>query len=409
MASKVCGKRSGVAKRATVIPVVLDVTPNGDFTIDSVYNAVQLVLADIPARRSRESPESPSALAGKTVMMMAVNIDIGKEDEKYVELLAQGLQAIMDLGVIVAVPAGNYNGEHGEGFVAATYPAALAVSRLPTLIRVGVVDQTGRLPTWAQQGDVYACGVGVLCAKPSSFSFLENGEGSCASLATFAGLVAYNMGRSSVPYKFGDDIKQYQNIVKQYHVSGEGSWVRPNAKVRTVWNGEDGSASTYCPLSLRKRDAEINDTCAQPSSTSSAAAAAYSPVQAAIVIYYSHLTDCSRNCAQTYYIYNYLGEIMPSVCPPALFQLAQSPSSDENIDFQMFGRSGAIDFTYSRANDEVGEVTGASLSTPVVCSAAPSPTPSKLCNMDKRSVFPDGPEPVIDTYYEWATCIWSMS
>ena len=49
----------------------------------------------------------------------------------------------MNLGVIVAASAGNHAYEYGQGYIAATYPAALAVSRLPTIIRVGAVDEDG--------------------------------------------------------------------------------------------------------------------------------------------------------------------------------------------------------------------------------------------------------------------------
>lgn len=412
MASKVCGKRSGVAKQATIIPVVLNVNAEGDFSIDSVVTAVQRVLADIGPRRSQTPP---SALEKKTVMMMAVNIEIEFRDRKFKEPLATALQAIMDLGVIVAVPAGNYANERGEGFVATTYPAALAVRRLPSLIRVGVVDQTGKPPSWAQQGDVYVCGVDILCANVNSFSFRESAEGACASLAAFAGLVAYNMGRSSVPYAFGNDRTQYQSVVKQYHASGPGSWIRPGARVRTVWNNLDGSASTYCPLSLRKRDTDVNDTCDEPSSTSgvepssvsSTALATYTPAQASIIVYYSQRTGCSEDtCMQTYYIYEEPFASLSSICFDRLSQLAESPGSDLSIDFELVGGSGDLYFTYSRASDHTGEVTGASLTTPVKCSAAPSPTPWQVCKLNKRTVFPNLPPPVTETFFEWATCIW---
>ena len=480
MASKVCGRRSGVAKQATVIPVVLNVADDGNFSIDSVVTATQLVLADIIARRSPQPPSTPSALEKKTVMMMAINIDI--EDAKYIEALAVALQAIMDLGVIVAVPAGNYAFENGEGFVAKNYPAWLAVNRLPSLIRVGVVDQNGIPPKWAQQGDVYACGVGILCANPNSFSFRENGAGACASLAAFAGLVAYNMGLSSVPYEFGDDPKQYQSIVKRYHTSGPGSWVRPRSNVKTVWNGLDGSANTYCPLRQRKRDDDIDDTCNQSSSTSSdrtsstfngpsislsnydpsstssrpslstssrpslstsnetpsstfiepsmsasnydpsltssgpsvpsstAVPEAYTPMQVSIVIYYNQMTGCSKSsCVQTYFVYAEPPGYLPlSTCSG---WVGHGSKTEQSIDFQIRTGPGFMNFTYSRANDQVGEVTGTSLSTPVTCVAAPSPTPSQICEAGdayKRAVGPIGNGPFYYTYYEWAACIWYL-
>ena len=426
MASKVCGKRSGVAKQATIIPVVLATDEEDDFSIDSMLSAVLLVEADIRARRSREPPQTPSALEKRTVMMMAINVEIDEADYQiYVELLAVAIQAIMNLGVIVAVSAGNHAYEYGEGYIADTYPAALAVSRLPSLIRVGAVDQDGLPPSWAQQGDVYACGVGVLCARQNSFSFKEDGEGASAATAAFAGLVAYNMGRSSVPYNFGDDITQYQNIVKEYHVGGLGSWARPGSYERTVWNGLDGSASTYCPLSLRKRDVNVNDTCDEPSSTSGAAPSSISsaapsstvstapavqtPEHFEIIIYYSQQTGCAKgSCEQTYYIFDEFASMVSSICSDQLYQLAQSPASTLSIDFELITGTGDLYFTYSRASDQVGEVSGAGLSTPAKCSAAPSPTPSQVCKLTKRTVYPDN-QPVTETYYEWATCIWDRS
>lgn len=427
MASKVCGKRSGVVKQATIIPVVLATDEEDDFQIDSMLSAVLLVEADIQARRSREPPQTPSALEKRTVMMMAINVEIEDEDNLiYIGFLAVAIQAIMNLGVIVAVSAGNHAYEYGQGYIAATYPAALAESHLPSLIRVGAVDQDGLPPDWAQKGDVYACGVGVLCARQNSFSFKENGEGSSVATAAFAGLVAYNMGRSSVPYNFGDDRTQYQSIVKEYHASGPGSWARPGSYERTIWNGLDGSASTYCPLSLRKRDANLNDTCDEPSSTSSAALsstssaapssissaapAVHTPEQFEIFIYYSQQTGCGKdNCEQTYYIFDEFASVVSLICSDELSQLAQSPGSNLSIDFELITGTGDLYFTYSRASDQVGEVSGAGLSTPAKCSAAPSPTPSQVCLLNKRTVYPNWNEPVTETYYEWATCIWDRS
>ena len=418
-----------MAKQATVIPVVLKLDDEGETSIDSLVTAAQLVLADIGTRRSKTPP---SALEGKTVMMMALNLDISKEEQRYPETLANTLQAIMDLGVIVAVTAGNYAFEHGEGFVSSGYPAVLAESRLRSLIRVGAVDQNGIPPRWAQHGDVYACGVGYLCATQDSSTFREDGEGSSAALASFAGLVAYNLGLSSVPYNFGDDPTEYQSIVKQYHMNGPGSWRRPTSRVKTVWNGLDGSASTYCAFNQRKRDVDVDDTCDQssilssdhyssthsetsissstvpPTSTSSAAPVPYTPMGLAIVIYYSQETWCRKSgCLQTYYIY-------PGLSPWWICRggIAEAPGSNPEIAFQLPLYADPQNFTYSRASDTAaGEVAGPGLSTPVKCVAAPSPTPSQVCkpgDLDKRAVGPIVVLPVTYTFYQWASCVWSQ-
>ena len=242
------------------------------------------------------------------------------------------------------------------------------------------------------------------------------------------------MGRSSVPYNFGDDRTQYQSIVKDYHINGPGSWARPGSYERTVWNGLDGSASIYCPLSLRKRDPNVNDACDEPSSISSAApsstcSAAPSSISGAapsstastvpavqtpehfeIFIYCSQQTGCGKgSCERTYYIFDEFASVVSSICSDKLSQLAQSPGSNLSIDFEMMTGTGDSYFTYSRASNQVGEVSGTGLLTPAKCSAAPSPTPSQVCKLSKRAVYPIIPQPITETYYEWATCIWDRS
>ena len=152
MASRICGKRSGAAKQTTVIPAVVGETEEG------VLSAIQKVLEDIPKRR-----EKGQCLAGKTVVSISLTIET--YDADYITLLSNALKGIMDLGVVVVCAAGNDDEPNSDDWEASIYPAALVRTKLPWLFRIGACDNRGFLPYWAQQGDVYAPGVGALCAQ----------------------------------------------------------------------------------------------------------------------------------------------------------------------------------------------------------------------------------------------------
>ena len=262
MASRICGKRSGVAKQATVIPVVVLGSQ------ESLVAALQQILGDITERR-----EKGQCLPGKTVVTMSLNIPV--PDSVYVTLLTDAIKGIMNLGVVVVCSAGNYGNDPEDDWESFFYPATLAKKRLPWLFRIGAVNNKGIIPAWAQKGDVYAPGVSALCAQKDGLTLEEHSDGSSGSCASMAGEIAYQMGKKTPPFDFSgaeEDYPEYQRIVKQYYTDGAGAYVRPGGVWRVAWNGLDGRASTMCPLNVQKRDDgsdKDNDTCAQPSSASS--------------------------------------------------------------------------------------------------------------------------------------------
>lgn len=262
MASRICGKRSGAAKQTTVIPVVVSGSQ------ESVISGLQRILADIPERR-----EKGQCLAGKTVVTISLNFPI--VDANYITLLGDAIKGMMDIGVVVVCSAGNDDKPNSDDWEASTYPAALARTRLPTLFRIGAVDNKGVLPSWAQKGDVYAPGVDALCANKDGLTLEEQSDGSSGATAGMAGLILYEMGKESCPFNFSgeeEDYPNYQQITKEYYTSGPGAYVRPGGVWRVSWNGLDGRRSTNCPLVVQKRDDhddDEGDTCAQPSSASS--------------------------------------------------------------------------------------------------------------------------------------------
>ena len=262
MASRICGKRSGVAKQTTIIPVVIVATQ------ESLVAGLEKVLADIPERRKKGQ-----CLPGKTVVTMSLNFPIS--DSKYITLLSDAIKGIINLGVVVVCSAGNDDGPNSDEWEASTDPAALARTQLPWLFRIGAVDNTGVLPSWAQKGDVYAPGVAALCANKDGLTLEEESDGSSGATAAMAGLIVYEMGKDSCPFNFSgkeEDYPEYQQITKKYYTDGPGAYVRPGGVWPVAWNGRDGRARTICPLTVQKRDDEDDDeddTCAQPSSASS--------------------------------------------------------------------------------------------------------------------------------------------
>ena len=262
MASRICGKRSGVAKQTTIIPVVITASQ------ESLVTGLEKVLADIPERR-----KEGQCLPGKTVVTMSLNILV--PDVKYITLLSDTIKGIMNLGVVVVCSAGNDDTPKSDDWEASTYPAALARTQLPWLIRGGAVNNKGVLPSWAQKGDVYAPGVDAVCANKDSVTLEYGSHGSSGATATIAGLIVYEMGKDSCPFDFSgkeEDYPEYQRITKQYYTDGPGAYVRPGGVWRTAWNGLDGRASTLCPLTVQRRDGgddDEDDKCAPPSSASS--------------------------------------------------------------------------------------------------------------------------------------------
>lgn len=394
-----------MAKQATVIPVVIDET------YQSLIAGLEQVLFDIPDRRRKYN----EAIAGRTVLCISLSAEI--RYQSYIMSLKVALQGIMAQGVVVVVSAGNY--AKTDGFVSIDYPAVLASSDFP-IIKVGVVDQKGIVPAWAQEGDVYYCGVGILCAKKSDGGYLTDAEGSCGSVGSFAGLLAYMMGKQNSPFDFGDsDVSQYPSIVKNYFTQGPGAYVRPGGSVRVAWNGLDGRVGTECPINLKKRQDGQGDDC-QSSSTSSSIAPTQTPTSSSIAptqtpnpfeevnaaIYYSVLEPCDGShseCGLTYYVYV---PAEPSNLPiqECGGALGQGSSS---VQFQLITLTGALDnFTYSPSPGSAGIVTGDSLASPVTCSISTSQAVAWKCPSKKRSNYPDGPatSPHYSVFYNWASC-----
>ena len=336
MASKICGKRCGAAKQAMIIPCLV----SGDFK--SFLVVLDKIIEDIP-KRWKLSP--PQALPGSLTISIslgwkesAVGGQQGKDD-----LLAK-FKALINLGAVIAVAAGNAadinDGDDYEGYISSRYPALLAGTTLPSLIRVGAVDLTGAPAPFSQEADVYTVGVDSPCANNSNNLWEIESDGtsggehlsnrallfSCprqccsafrltssshlrfAATAAFIGEVDYRMSLPGNPFGFGHDISQYQQKVKDFYTVGynrrdgsahpQGAYRRPGRYANVVWNGQDGRSSTACPLllhpgAIKKRDdtdalaesvLEPADICANYSALASASATSRTSTAHAVTI-----------------------------------------------------------------------------------------------------------------------------
>ncbi len=217
MASKICGKRCGVAKQAMVIPCLV----SGSFK--SFLVVLDKIIEDIP-RRWNLDPQQ--ALPGRTTVSISLGwkvSEIGGQQGKD-DLLAK-FQAIIRLGAVIAVAAGNgadpSDGDDYEGYENSRYPALLAVTTLPSLIRVGAVDLTGRPAAFSQDADVYTVGVDSPCAKSTNNLWEMHSDG------TSGGELFINQGipsSGSVSPQRGIESRHLALPVKIFHASGARGW-----------------------------------------------------------------------------------------------------------------------------------------------------------------------------------------
>ena len=170
MASKVCGVRTGVAKQATIISVVMG------GSAESIISNLNLILFDIISRQRRDQ-----ALPGRTVLSMSFKYEPSNPSSinpREIDMMAALLRSIMNLGVICVCAAGN--DAKFRGFPRTGYPAALATPRFP-LIPVGAVGVTANggieRADFSQEGVVYMVGVNSPCAAYDSHQLEMEADG----------------------------------------------------------------------------------------------------------------------------------------------------------------------------------------------------------------------------------------
>ena len=260
----------------------------------------------------------------------------------------------------------------------------------------------------------------------------------------FAGLLALKMsepgpqGTKSI-FGFGNDITQYQQMVKNYYTVGynnrrpalglhpPGAWYRPGsiAAVSVAWNGLDGSQSTICPLTWAPDGAFKKRQNTDPASPPDICAAYNSH---SVIIYSRAEESCLDSlaiCSFEYFVYPVSGptSIPSNICDGDGFVGSTEekyPSS--SISFTLPTTTGDstnenLNFVYTwPTDDDPGWVTGGSLIAPVACVAELlNLTLRETCTLEepdspqKRAVGPIGQpqvHPVAYVYAPFARCVW---
>lgn len=162
-ASKICGRVSGVAKQATIIPM-----RTHSFGPQWLVAVLHKILGEIPNRRQKNPPQ---CLPGKTVVLILFDYDLTdkqyglgfEQQDDAKSMMQNAIKAIMNLGVIVITLAGDQKVDITIPSGSTYVPQSLASSVMP-LLRVGSVDKTGRRSPYSKKGDVYMVGQDFLCA-----------------------------------------------------------------------------------------------------------------------------------------------------------------------------------------------------------------------------------------------------
>lgn len=250
-----------------------------------------------------------------------------------------------------------------------------------------------------------------------------------------AGLIALKLSEPGNVYGLGNDITQYQQLVKNYYTVGynrrrpnlhpPGSWYRPGKYAPVAWNGLDGSRSTVCPLILSP-DGVLKKRETTDPATSPDICAAYT--SHSVIIYSRAEQSCLDSlslCTFEFFLYSVSDPtgVPSSICNGDGFigSVQEAPLSN-SIAFTLPATTGDsgndLNFEYSwNSDDDSGWVTGSSLTAPVACVSEPTSNSSltQTCTLEesdskrKRSVGPiEQPDthPVNYVYTAFARCVW---
>lgn len=151
-ADKALGRKYGVAKQATLVPVILAEDDLAELTAG--FEEVARDLQIHPVRQ------------GFSVASLSLVTD--GPGGRQAALLARAIEKVMRLDVPVVCPAGNFGGQPGREEID-TYPALFASRDFP-LIVVGSSSPQGEKSEWSQVGyelTLYAVGEDITCLMQS--------------------------------------------------------------------------------------------------------------------------------------------------------------------------------------------------------------------------------------------------
>ncbi|KAK1983484.1 serine proteinase 2 [Colletotrichum cereale] len=216
--SKAVGNTVGVARRANLVTVRIDITP-GKFRFIQAWEAIR---DDIKSK----------GLRGKAVV--STSVVSTSADRKTLEDLEELVQSITEMDVPIITGAGN---SFLEGVIEPdTFPATLA-ERLPVIV-VGSAAPGGTMSRWSQRGRLlttWAVGEKVQCADRNSENGLLTKSGTSVAAPQIAGLAAYFMSHPNFRGRLrpGTVAKDMKSLIRTYSHPRARSIHYP----ATAWNG----------------------------------------------------------------------------------------------------------------------------------------------------------------------------
>ncbi|KAK1980222.1 subtilase [Colletotrichum cereale] len=229
VASKVVGVTTGVAKRANLVGVRIDVTNFG------LLRGLQAAANDIKAK----------GLRGKAVV--TTSISMREDNAIYISSMRSVIRGLINLDVPVVASAGNQflNGaKEPDGL------PAIMVKEFPIIV-VGSADRDFKFTDASQRGNLvttFAIGDAIRCADSRSQTNLAVEWGTSFAAPQVAGMVAYWMSHPEFALNLGAPGKVSETL---RNITGALSYQRVlQAEFPPIaWNGHDLAESCALPKS----------------------------------------------------------------------------------------------------------------------------------------------------------------
>ena len=171
VASKICGRMSGVAKKTTIIPVKIDPDRNDLVGITAMW---RWTLDDI---RRRQNMDPPTALAGKTIINISISCTPGNDiDRLGLSIIQFHIQSIIALDVVIVSAAGNKRIRQAGNPAIYSYPSFLASNSLPIIVASALDQQFYEVDfsNYGPKTSAWGIGVDVVVAVHNTQSFIKD-------------------------------------------------------------------------------------------------------------------------------------------------------------------------------------------------------------------------------------------
>ncbi|TQN64599.1 Subtilisin-like protease 2, partial [Colletotrichum shisoi] len=234
VASKAVGKTVGVAKRANLITVRVDVTP-GEYDIIRIW---QTVYNDI----KRKGLRGKAVVSVSTEGYPTTDAEVNKRILLKMIELTDSIMLGMDVPIICS--AGNRAARIGGSMEPDSLPAVLAKNKTLPIIVVGAATTDGTMLRFSQRGGLlttWAVAEDVECADFNALDGILYATGTSVAAPQIAGLAAYFMSNPNFKDKLrpGSIAKDMRALIGSYSYPRGSTDDHPNI----AWNGFDPKSS----------------------------------------------------------------------------------------------------------------------------------------------------------------------